>query len=74
MDGRLLGDMYQEWDLSFLVTEKISLGPLGNIASEKLQPLIVNHGDPILWTRKENLPGNEIELDMEISTIKSRAN
>ena len=34
----LLGDMNQECDLSFLVTEKISLGPLGNIASESLQP------------------------------------
>ena len=33
----LLGDMNQEWDLSCLVTEKISLGPLGNIASERLQ-------------------------------------
>ena len=34
----LLVDMNQEWDLSFLVTEKISLGPLGNIVSERLQP------------------------------------
>ena len=37
-DDRLLGDMNQDWDLSFLVTEKISLGPLGNIASKTLQP------------------------------------
>ena len=34
----LLVDMNQARDLSFLVTEKIYLGPLGNIASEKLQP------------------------------------
>ena len=34
----LLRDMNQEWDLCFLVTEKISLGPLGNIALERLQP------------------------------------
>ena len=34
----LLGDMNQELDSSFLVIEKISLGPCGNIASERLQP------------------------------------
>ena len=34
----LLGDMNQEWDLSFLVTEKISLGRLGYMALERLQP------------------------------------
>ena len=26
----------------------------------------------MLWTIKENLPGNKMELDMEVSTVKSR--
>ena len=33
----LLGDKNQAWDLAFLVTVKISLGPLGNIALGSLQ-------------------------------------
>ena len=24
-----------------------------------------HHGDPILWTSKENLPGNEMKLDID---------
>ena len=34
----LLGDICLSGILSFLVTEKLSPGPLGNIASERLQP------------------------------------
>ena len=35
---------------------------------EYLWAIRSNHRDPILWTSKENLPGNEMKLDMEISS------
>ena len=36
-DDGLLGDMSQDWNLSLHVRELISLGPLGSIASKRLQ-------------------------------------
>ena len=65
--------MDQEWDLPVRVTDRHALGPLSEIASERLQTRdyvtrMLYHGN-----EKRVLVGNEIELGMvnsddEIST------
>ena len=57
--------MDQEWDLSIQMTERYTLGPLGDITSTPLASMWIVHKDvDIIATRKEYLSGNEIELGM----------
>ena len=57
--------MDQEWDLSIQMTERYTLGPLGDITSPPLASMRIVHKDVgITTTRKEYLSGNEIELGM----------
>ena len=64
--------MDQEWDLSIPMTDRYTLGPLGDITLISLQAsdLITR----MLYHRNEKRVhvGNEIKLGMEIPMIESR--
>ena len=64
--------MDQEWDLSIHMTDRYTLGPLGDITLISLQAsdLITR----MLYHRNEKRVhvGNEIKLGMEIPMIESR--
>ena len=67
-----LRHMDQEWDLSIPMTDRYTLGPLGDITLISLQAsdLITR----MLYHRNEKRVhvGNEIKLGMEIPMIESR--
>ena len=67
-----LKHMDQEWDLSIHMTDRYTLGPLGDITLVSLQASdvitrMLYHGN-----KKRVHVGNEIKLGMEIPMIKSR--
>ena len=64
--------MDQEWDLSIPMTDRYTLGPLGDITLISLQASdlitrMLYHGN-----KKRVHVGNEIKLGMEIPMIESR--
>ena len=64
--------MDQEWDLSIPMTDRYTLGPLGDITLVSLQASdeitrMLYHGN-----EKSVHVGNEIKLGMEIPMIESR--
>ena len=64
--------MDQEWNLSIQMTDRYTLGPLGDITLVSLQASdlitrILYHGN-----EKRVHVGNEIKLGMEIPMIESR--
>ena len=64
--------MYQDWNLSILMTERYTLGPLGDITLISLQASdlitrMLYHGN-----KKRVHVGKEIKLGMEIPMIESR--
>ena len=64
--------MDQEWDLSIPMTDRYSLGPLGDITLVSLQASdeitrMLYHGN-----EKRVHVGNDIKLGMEIPMIESR--
>ena len=64
--------MDQEWDLSIPMTDRYTLGPLGDITLVSLQASdvitrMLYHGN-----EKRVHVGNEIKLGMEIPMIESR--
>ena len=68
----MLSLMDQEWNLSILMTERYTLGPLGDITLLSLQASylitrMLYHGN-----KKRVHVGNEIKLDMGIPMIESR--
>ena len=71
-EGVMLRIMDQEWNLSIPMTERYTLGPLGDITLISLQAsdLITR----MLYNRNEKRVhvGNEIKLGMEIPMIESR--
>ena len=67
-----LKHMDQEWDLSIHMTDRYTLGPLGDITLVSLQASdlitrMLYHGN-----EKRVHVGNEIKLGMEIPMIESR--
>ena len=67
-----LKHMDQEWDLSIHMTDRYTLGPLGDITLISLQASdlitrMLYHGN-----EKRVHVGNEIKLGMEIPMIESR--